>query len=122
MKLPLITITKTLVALIAVVFVIFGLTANSKSSLASSEVMPQRGGAEIYAASCARCHGSDGRAQTAKGKQTGATDFTSAKWQPDDARSIRVITNGKGKMSAFKGTLSAEEIKAVAAYIRGFKQ
>jgi mono/diheme cytochrome c family protein len=76
-------------------------------------------GAGVYASYCARCHGADGRGQTAKGKQTGAKDFTSAKWQPNEARGIRVITNGKGKMPSFKNTLSAEDIRAAWTYIKG---
>ena len=59
------------------------------------------GGAEIFAANCARCHGADGKANTAKGKRVEATDFTSD-WNRDEARGIRIITNGKGDMPSFK--------------------
>src|SRR5687767_7234935 len=69
--------------------------AGSRSSYA--------GPAQIYAASCARCHGGDGRAKTAKGKRVGATDVTSGDWNTDEARGIRIITNGKSEMPAFKG-------------------
>lgn len=81
-------------------------------------VVHAQDGASIYASTCVRCHGADGKARTAKGKQTGATNFTSPKWQPNEARGIRTITNGKGRMPAFKSTLSAEEIRAVWSYVR----
>jgi len=116
MKLQSVKRIKIFIVLFSIVFVLTALIFNSKSALT---VVHARDGAQIYATSCARCHGGDGRAQTAKGKQTGATNFTSAKWKPSEARAIRAITNGKGKMPAFKDTLSADEIKAVWAYIRG---
>src|ERR1041384_4866854 len=74
------------------------------------------GGAEIFAANCAKCHGADGRARTARGKRAGATDFTSD-WNRDEARGIRIITNGKGEMPSFKGKLSPAEIRSVFNYV-----
>jgi mono/diheme cytochrome c family protein len=38
-----------------------------------------------------------------------------------DADLTKVITDGKGKMPAYKGKLSADEIKALVAYIRTLK-
>jgi len=119
MKLQAIRRIKIFIVLISVLFVLTIFTANSKKHLT---VVQARGGAEIYAASCAKCHGSDGRGQTPKGRQTGAKDFTNSQWQAIEARGIRVITNGKGKMPGFKNTLSAEEIKAVWEHVRGFKR
>lgn len=78
------------------------------------------GPAEIYSAHCARCHGADGRAKTAKGKRVEATDFTSD-WNKDQARGIRIITNGKGEMPAFKKKLTANEIRSVFNYVLRFR-
>ena len=78
------------------------------------------GPAEIFAANCAKCHGTDGRAKTAKGKRAGATDFTSD-WNRDEARGIRIITNGKSEMPSFKKKLSASEIKSVFNYVLRFR-
>src|SRR4051812_32112788 len=78
------------------------------------------GPAEIYATNCAKCHGADGRAKTAKGKRAGATDFTSD-WNTDPARGVRIITNGKGEMPAFKRKLSADEIRSVFDYVLRFR-
>ena len=82
----------------------------------------QRSGAAVYAQTCARCHGSDGRAQTAKGRSVGATDLTSSAWSPDTARDTRIVTRGKEEMPAFKGKLKPAEIEAVVNYIRRFKR
>lgn len=77
-----------------------------------------------YSKSCARCHGEDGRAQTKKGQQLRATDFTSAKWQRgiSDTKGIRIIANGHEEMPAFKDTLSADEIRELMTYVRKFNK
>ena len=82
----------------------------------------QRGGAAIYAQNCARCHGVDGRAQTRKGRETDAVDFTSDDWSPDAAHDARIVTTGKRSMPAFGRRLSAAQINAVVQYIRRFKR
>ena len=126
MKFQLSTVIKTLILMISVLFVLTISIAYSKnypvSSADRSAEVSQRGGAEIFDSYCARCHGADGRAQTAKGKRVGATNFTSAKWKPNEARGIRVITNGKGEMPDFKSILSAAEVKSVWNYVRKFKR
>ena len=81
----------------------------------------RHGPADIYEASCAKCHGSDGRARTSKGKRAGATDFTGTDWNTDEARGIRIITNGKGQMPSFKSKLTAAEIKSVFGYVLSFR-
>ena len=73
-----------------------------------------------YATYCARCHGGDGRGQTAKGRQTHAGDLTKSK--VSDAKGIRMITNGSGEMPAFKNSMNADQIRGVMSYVRGFRQ
>jgi mono/diheme cytochrome c family protein len=85
------------------------------------QVDAQRSGAAIYSQNCARCHGTDGRAQTAKGRQVKAVDLTSDEWSPDEGRDTRIVTKGKGSMPSFKSKLTPDEISAVASYIRRFK-
>ncbi|MCI0391243.1 MAG: c-type cytochrome [Acidobacteria bacterium] len=78
--------------------------------------------AAIFKAKCAKCHGQDGKG-TAEYKEEGQKDFTDAGWQKTrtDAQLTESITNGKGDfMPAWKGKLSAEEIKALVAYVRSF--
>lgn len=116
MKIHSLTRIKIFAVLIAILFVATVLMMNTKPV---ATVAYAQDGAAIYASSCIRCHGADGKAQTPKGKQTGATNLTSAKWKPNQAKDIRLITKGKGRMPAFKATLSAEEIQAVWSYIRG---
>lgn len=119
MKLQSAARVKLFAILILILFVLTILTINSKSG---SVVVSAANGAQIYAAHCARCHGGDGRGQTPKGKQTGAKDFTNPQWQANEARGIRAITNGKGKMPGFKSTLNPEQIRAVWEHVRGFKR
>src|SRR2546429_9498773 len=65
-----------------------------------------------FDAKCATCHGKDGRGKTFKGKLTHARDMTDGQWQNDvtDERLFNSISNGRGKMPAFKKKLSEAQI------------
>ena len=78
---------------------------------------------------CAQCHGKDGRADTKMGKQLNAKDLTDPKVQAafTDAKATQSIKEGvkqggKTTMKAFGGKLTAEEIKALVAYVRTLKK
>jgi cytochrome c oxidase subunit II len=71
-------------------------------------------GAAVYASNCAVCHGQDGGGGV--GPQLG--DGAVAEAFPDVADQIDVVANGRGRMPAFGGDLSAEEIAAVVDYTR----
>lgn len=71
--------------------------------------------AGIFAAKCAVCHGKDGTGSPV-GKKLGAPDLK--KLKEGEPQIAATITNGKGKMTAFKGKLSPEEIDAVAKYVK----
>ena len=73
---------------------------------------------------CAACHGKDGSGSTMMGKKLGVKDYRDPKVQAEftDAQATQLITDGKDKMKAFKGKLSADEIKALVAYVRAFKK
>jgi mono/diheme cytochrome c family protein len=92
------------------------------SNALAGRVDAQRSGAAVYSQNCARCHGADGRAQTAKGRETQAVDFTSDDWSPDADHDARRVANGKGSMPPFKNKLTTTEINAVVQYIRRFKR
>jgi mono/diheme cytochrome c family protein len=80
-------------------------------------------GASIFKAKCAMCHGPDGSGQTAMGKSLKIRALGSAEVQKQtDAELTNIITNGKNKMLAYKGKLTAEEIKTLVGFIRTFKK
>jgi len=71
--------------------------------------------ADLYAKRCASCHGKDGKG-TAVGQKMGAKDLGAVK--ASEAEIAATISNGKGKMMAYKGKLSDEEIKSLASYVK----
>jgi len=81
-------------------------------------VRAQGDGATVYKTKCAMCHGADG-----KGKEAMKTgDLASADVQKmSDADLSGMITNGKGKMPAYK-TLTPEQVKDLVAFIRSLKK
>ena len=66
-------------------------------------------GEAIYKKYCTLCHGADGKLGLNGSKDISISTLT-------EAERIEQITNGKNTMTPFKGILSDEEIKAVAAY------
>ncbi len=76
-------------------------------------------GVDTYKAKCAMCHGPDGKKEN---PAMGTKALTSPEVQKmSEAELTTVITNGKGKMPAYKGKLSEEQIKSVAAYDKTLK-
>jgi mono/diheme cytochrome c family protein len=71
--------------------------------------------AAIYASKCTACHGKDGKG-TPVGQKMGAKDLTAVK--ATEADLAATITNGRGKMAAYKGKLSDEEIQALAKFVK----
>ena len=75
-------------------------------------------GSAIFKEHCTNCHGDDGKGKAA----IGTPDFSAAETQNSitDEQIVMTITDGrKGTiMPAWKGTLTAEEIAAVASYVR----
>lgn len=85
-------------------------------------------GKAIYEKDCAKCHGADGKGQTAMGKRNGAKDYTDAKVQDalKDEAAMKAVKEGVKKddkvaMKPAEG-LSDEDAKAVIAYMRTFKK
>lgn len=113
---------KKMILAAAALFITIAFTIHpgvNPAALAASEASAV-GPAEIYATNCARCHGADGRARTARGKRAGATDFTSD-WNRDESRGVRIITNGKDEMPSFKKKLTPAEIRSVFGYVLRFR-
>ena|SRR5581483_11178971 len=81
------------------------------------------GGADTFKAKCAMCHGADGSGNTAMGKKFGLKDLGSADVQKEsDATLTEIITKGKGKMPAYEGKLTNDQITEVVKYIRTLKK
>jgi mono/diheme cytochrome c family protein len=83
-----------------------------------------RSAAEVYAKSCASCHGRDGRAKTFKGKMKHARNLADADWQSrvSDERIFNSIMNGKGKMPDFGKKVTEQEIDSLVSYVRALKK
>jgi len=78
-------------------------------------------GAALYKTKCAACHGADGSGQTPVGKSLKLQDLRSPEVQKlSDADLTKLLTEGKGKMP--KSNLSADDMKAVIAFVRSLKK
>ncbi|HEU5400824.1 MAG TPA: cytochrome c [Terriglobales bacterium] len=76
-------------------------------------------GADTFKAKCAMCHGPDGKKEN---PAMGTKALTGPDIQKMSvAEFVAVITNGKGKMPAYKGKLTDEQIKAVAEFVKTLK-
>jgi cytochrome c6 len=78
-------------------------------------------GAGDFKAKCAMCHGADGTGSTPTGVALKVRDLGSSDVQTQtDAQLTDIVTNGKGKMPAYKGKLTDDQIKGLVAFIRSF--
>ena len=71
-------------------------------------------GASIFATRCASCHGADGGGGYGPALRGGIV----VKSYPNPADQVAVVTNGKGSMPSFAGSLTPEQISAVVDYTR----
>ena len=84
-------------------------------------------GKAVYADSCAKCHGEDGKGATKMGQKLGARDYTDAAVQASvsDDQAFKAIKEGlkKDDKTLMKPIeLSDDDIKASVAYLRTFKK
>jgi heme/copper-type cytochrome/quinol oxidase subunit 2/cytochrome c5 len=68
-------------------------------------------GEEVFSENCSVCHGATGHGGN------GGPDLRTMPLAKEQAGAEKQVTNGGGGMPAFGGTLSAEEISNVAAYV-----
>jgi mono/diheme cytochrome c family protein/glucose dehydrogenase len=68
-------------------------------------------GKEVFAENCSICHGATGHGGN------GGPDLTTMPKAKEQTGAEEQVTNGGGGMPAFKGQLSEEEIKNVAAFV-----
>jgi cytochrome c6 len=83
--------------------------------LAAASLARAETAAELFKAKCAVCHGPDGKGSTA-GKKLGAKDLTTLK--ASEAELVKDITNGEGKMPAFKNKLTPAQIQELAKFVK----
>jgi len=77
----------------------------------------------LFRQHCVKCHGADGRGQSAEGEIAGAQDFTDKEWQHrvEEQRIINSITYGHGQMPSFGKKLSKAQIKLLCTFVLTFK-
>jgi len=120
-KLKPVVVSLAVLAISGTAFLISGATHSDRSTPASAA-----GGdaTAVYNSKCASCHGRDGRAKSMHAKHEHARDLTSSEWQDSvsDERIYNSISNGKGKMPAFKKKLSDGQIDELVSYVRRLKK
>jgi mono/diheme cytochrome c family protein len=106
---------KTVFTIFATVVLTFLLSAlaPSPTALAFQSVK------SLYASKCAVCHGNDGSANTAKGKELKVRNLRSEEFKKmPDAKALEVLLKGKGKMEGYEKTLGKEKMEQLLAYCR----
>ena len=110
-------------SVVAVFAVAAGLGSTAMKPVAAASAEPvavEASFAGPYGTYCSRCHGGDGRANTAKGRQLEADDLTDSSVQNMSTdKMTRIIKNGRGKMPGFKN-LTARQISQIIAAVRSF--
>jgi cbb3-type cytochrome c oxidase subunit III len=91
------------------------------ASLLAAATARAESAAQVFARSCSPCHGKDGHPSPVF-EQQGVKNFTDPAWQKGitDAQIEKAIHEGKKgtMMASFDKQLSAQEIKALVAYLR----
>ena len=98
-------------ALIALTMLLFGFSGVDAQGATDDPARVDAGQA-VYTASCATCHGADGMGTSRGRPLIGVAD------QGDRARHIESVTDGRGGMPSFGGSLSAEEIEDSVSFVR----
>ncbi len=100
---------KNIIALFVLLMIAFAASAVAQNTPAK----------DLFASKCAMCHGPDGSAQTTMAKNLKIRDLHSADVQKQSDTDLKtVITKGKGKMPAFDGKLTGEQIDQLVGYVR----
>lgn len=90
--------------------------------LALASVSVAQDSAALWKSKCQMCHGANGAGDTPVGKSMGIKDLKLPDIQKKtDAVLAGLITNGVGKMPAFKSSLSQAQIDGLAKYIHTLK-
>lgn len=88
-------------------------------ALAGTLGFAQSSGEAVYKANCQSCHGSSGTPSAGIAKMMNVKP--AAEYKSSEKEEIDAVKNGKGKMKAFSGKLTDDQIKDVIAYFRTLK-
>src|SRR5262245_9394997 len=95
------------------------LTLSLYALAASPPALAFQSAKSLYASKCAVCHGNDGSANTAKGKELKVRNLRSEEFKKmPDAKALEVLLKGKGKMEGYEKTLGKEKLEQLLAYCR----
>ena len=110
--------------LIAIVTIVFGgLLAVWANGTVNPKIEPiiENSSSEapkLYVSNCARCHGANGKGQTALGQSLDVPDLTATAKGMSVSRIKNIIVKGKGSMPAFGKKLKAADVTALTKYVR----
>jgi mono/diheme cytochrome c family protein len=91
-------------------------------SMAGAVGFAQSSGEAIYKANCQSCHGSTGTPSPGIAKMMGVKPASDPDIKKQTAeQEFDAVKNGKGKMKAFGGKLTDEQIKDSVTYYRTLK-
>jgi mono/diheme cytochrome c family protein len=101
-------------------FFLLGVLAAAVSTAAAAQGAD---GKALYEANCKKCHGATGKPSDAIKKMNPKIEAFDAAFfaKRTDADLVKGIAEGKDKMKPFKDKMKADEIAAVAKYIRTLK-
>jgi len=101
-------------------FFVLGMLATALSTRAAAQGAD---GKAIYEANCKKCHGATGAPSAPMKKLNPKLEAFDAAFfaKRPEAEVVKQIADGKDKMKPFKDKLKADEIAAVAKYIRTLK-
>jgi len=89
--------------------------------LAGTVGFAESSGEATYKAKCLTCHGATGLANSGVGKMMKVKPATDpAVMKLTEAEMIAAVTNGAGKMQAYKSSLTGAQIKDAVGYFRTF--
>jgi mono/diheme cytochrome c family protein len=104
---------------VAATFATAVLTLSISTLVPSRSALAFQSAKSLYASKCAVCHGNDGTANTAKGKELKTRSFKADEFKKmPDAKAMEVLMKGKGKMEAYEKTLGKEKLEQLLAYCR----
>lgn len=99
----------------------FGFILAAVATITAAVCLGQSEGKEIYKARCLNCHGTDGMASSGIGRVMKVKPISDpAVKKYTLAEMIELTRNGMGKMQAYKGDLTDQQIKDSVVYFRSF--